>query len=97
MSFFIFFIITVLLFLIFKRYRSVNSVTLVIVFILAMPTAALVYGLVASNSGSFIFFTQKIRLQELYFMLAAWYAIGIVCSVKIIRTYIEYRKINIPQ
>ena len=95
MNFLALFLIIFLIAIVFKTYKSWPSVTAIIIFLLSLTSAALAYGLHRySLDPTWSLVGQGItKSVYLHFMLV-WYAFDIICAVKIIRTHLEYRKIN---
>jgi hypothetical protein len=95
MTFFVLALIAIYLALIVRKYKSARAVIITIAVINGLTTSLLVWGLHLSHAGErLIFFNSGISRNEFYFLVAAWYVVDIVCSIKIIRNHIEYKKIN---
>jgi len=98
MTFFVLAAIAIYLALIFRKYKSARAVIITIVLLIGMTTSLLVWGLLISTAAEKpIFFSPGISRTEFYFLFAAWYVLDVLCSIKIIRNHIEYKKINIDK
>jgi CDP-diglyceride synthetase len=81
--------------LMFKKYRTKFSVILTIALCIITTTGATLWGLWAANpEGRVIFFYSSIGRKVFILLIAAWYIVDLLCSIRIIRNYIEYRKFN---
>lgn len=95
MSFIILLITIILITLTLSVYRKIYSVALALLIILGSTGAVLFYGMKTFNSGQAItFFDMDVPAKGFYHVVALWFLLDIFCSIKIVRNYIEYRKIN---
>jgi uncharacterized membrane protein YeaQ/YmgE (transglycosylase-associated protein family) len=81
--------------LMFKKYRNKFSIFMTIALCIIATTGATLWGLCAADAeGKIIFFYSTIDRKVFMLLMAAWYIFDLFCAVKIIRNYIEYRKLN---
>ncbi|OHD72053.1 MAG: hypothetical protein A2W19_03680 [Spirochaetes bacterium RBG_16_49_21] len=81
--------------LITRKYRSGFSAVAAIAFLGLITTGVLSWGVfVADTEGRIIFFYGSIGREVFYTLMAGWYSLDILSSVKIIRNHIEYREFN---
>jgi hypothetical protein len=95
MAFIIIGILAFLIIVVFRKNKTVLSVVLTIASIAGTTTAVFLSGrAVADGQPAIHFFYTYIGTSEFYHLMAAWYAMDLLCSAIIIRRYLEYRKIN---
>lgn len=95
MVFLILAILALLLIFVFKTYRTVLAVIVAILFIFGITSAVLGWGIAVYSQGSrLFFFNGEIAGREFYHLIAAWYAVDLLCSVLIIRNLRAYRSVN---
>jgi hypothetical protein len=95
MGFIIIGVLAFLIIVVFRKNRTIFSVVMTSAMLAGATTAVLLWGRAASDGQPAIhFFNIDMGTREFYHLMAAWYAMDLLCSVIIIRRYIEYRKIN---
>ena len=95
MSFILLFLIAFLIIMSFRKYRSAVSVIVTLMVMAGMTTGVLLYGLqVFSITEVWHVFGKDITSDVFIALIAAWYLFDAICGIKIIRNYVEYRRVN---
>lgn len=95
MTFIILSLIVFLILIVFRTYKTLTSVVVIIAVIVGATAAVLIWGhAVFSGHAAIHFFYTGIGPSEFYHLMAVWFAMDLLCSVIIIRRYLEYKKIN---
>lgn len=95
MSYFIFLLVIFLIFVTQKKYRRIYSVILAILVLFCLTTLALLKGFDIYNTNpSWNFLGKKLSEKSFIYLIIAWYVTDVICSILVIRNYIEYKKIN---
>ncbi len=94
MAFFIIGIIALYIALIFRKYKTAYSVILTSTLLFLFTTSLLMWGLLAPARGMHMPFEIEMTRGEIYILIGAWYLVDIVCSIKIVRNHIDYKKTN---
>ena len=95
MTFIVIGVLAFLIIIVFKKNKTLLSVAATIACLAGATTAVLAWGLlVLSGQPAIRFFYADIGSSEFYHLMALWYAMDLLCSVIIVRRYLEYRKIN---
>ena len=94
MSFIILAIIALFIIAISMKYRRISAVIIAIALLIGITTGILAWGLLISSAEDKLkFFYSSIGRNEFYLLIVVWYVFDVLCSVKIIRNHINYKKL----
>jgi hypothetical protein len=97
MSFILLFYLGVLLCIMFFKYKNLYTVTAAIMFLFTTTTAAFIYSLSLFKVSSVIrIFESNLPQIEFFYLIAGWYLVDIIATIRVIRTYKDYKEVNSP-
>jgi len=94
MSFSLLILIFFLVWITLASYRSIYSTALGVVFLFGLTSIFYIYGMNSYTAGNPLFILNGIEEKGFRHLIAGLFVLDALCSIKIIRTYIFYRKVN---